>query len=351
MSALAAKVFGSGFAATTRFDSRPIAISGRGRIKSGPPNGGPMYRIAWACVLVILLLWLIQPVSARPEFLSRFQADPFRKAEVDGCATCHVNPRGGGPRNEFGQAFGGGGQIITPMLRANFPENFKFETAKLADGSMFYFSDPENKFVVFERAKQKTLIDLTTLSAKPEATKEAAPIPPAANRMTFFVTSKGVGNGGHLGGLAGADRQCQALAEAAGAGDRIWRAYLSTSFQDKPAINAGDRIGTGPWFNSKGLLVARGVADLHSSNRITKDNALDEKGQPIADANRQAILTGTQANGTAAVGMNCNNWSSPTDGKAVVGSLGGGWNSGSPSNGCSQQNLQETHSAGLFYCF
>ena len=306
-----------------------------------------MYRFAWVCVLAIFSLWLIQPVSARPEFLSRFQADPFRKADIDGCATCHVNPRGGGPRNDFGQAFGAGGQIITPMLRANFPENFKFESAKLGDGSMFYFSDPENKFVVFERAKQKTLIDLTTLSAKPEVTKEAAPIPPAANRMTFFVTSKGVGNGGHLGGLAGADRQCQALAEAAGAGDRTWHAYLSTSFQDKPAINAGDRIGTGPWFNSKGMLVARGVADLHTSNRITKESALDEKGQPVADPNR--VLTGSLPNGTAAVGMNCNNWSSAGDGKAIVGGING--QAGQTTNGCSQQNLKDSGSDGLFYCF
>ena len=306
-----------------------------------------MYRIAWVCVLVILTLWLIQPVSARPEFLSRFQADPFRKADIDGCATCHVNPRGGGPRNEFGQAFGAGGQIVTPMLRANFPDNFKFETAKLPDGSMFYFSDPESKFVVFEKAKQKTLIDLTTLSAKPEVAKEAAPIPPAANRMTFFVTSKGVGNGGHLGGLAGADRHCQALAEAAGAGDRTWHAYLSTSFQDKPAINAGDRIGTGPWFNSKGMLVARGVADLHTSNRISKENALDEKGQPISDPNR--VLTGSLPNGTAAVGMNCNNWSSGADGKAIVGGING--QSGQTTNGCSQQNLKDLASDGLFYCF
>ena len=306
-----------------------------------------MYRIACVCVLVILTLWLIQPVSARPEFLSRFQADPFRKADIDGCATCHVNPRGGGPRNEFGQAFGAGGQIITPMLRANFPENFKFETAKLPDGSMFYFSDPESKFVVFEKAKQKTLIDLTTLSAKPEVAKEAAPIPPAANRMTFFVTSKGAGNGGHLGGLAGADRHCQALAEAVGAGDRTWHAYLSTSFQDKPAINAGDRIGTGPWFNSKGMLVARGVTDLHTSNRISKETALDEKGQPISDPDR--VLTGSLPNGTAAVGMNCNNWSSGADGKAIVGGING--QSGQTTNGCSQQNLKDSGSDGLFYCF
>jgi hypothetical protein len=306
-----------------------------------------MHRFAWVCLLVVFSLWLIQPVSARPEFLSRFQADAFRKADVDGCATCHINPRGGGPRNEFGQAFGVAGQIITPMLRANFPDNFKLETAKLPDGSMFYFSDPESKFVVFEKAKQKTLIDLATLSAKPEPTKEAAPIPPAANRMTFFVTSKGAGNGGHLGGLAGADRHCQALAETSGAGDRTWRAYLSTSFQDKPAINAGDRIGTGPWFNSKGMLVARGVADLLTSNRISKETALDEKGQPVSDPNR--ILTGTLPNGTAAVGSNCNNWSSATDGKALVGGVNG--QSGQTTNGCSQQNLRDSGSDGLFYCF
>src|SRR5207253_2975443 len=114
--------------------------------------------------------------------------------------------------------------------------------------------DPESKFVVFEKEGQKTIIDLTAMAAV--TTDKPEPLPPPANRMTFFVTSKGMGNGGHLQGLAGADRHCQALAEAAGAGDRTWHAYLSTSFQDKPAINAGDRIGTGPLYNAKGALIA-----------------------------------------------------------------------------------------------
>jgi hypothetical protein len=148
------------------------------------------------------------------------------------------------------------------------------------------------------------------------------------------------------------------LAEAAGAGDRTWRAYLSTSFEDKPAVNAGDRIGSGPWFNAKGALIARGVADLHAGGRLTKENILDEKGQMISDGARHDVLTGSLPNGTAAVGMNCSNWSSADEGKAMVGHLdrqgsgetGSSWNS-SPTNGCSQPALKATGGEGLFYCF
>jgi len=163
--------------------------------------------------------------------------------------------------------------------------------------------------------------------------------------MTFFVTSKGPGKGGHLGGLAGADHFCQSLAETVGAGDRIWRAYLSTSYQDKPAVNAGDRIGDGPWFNAKGMLVARGVADLHAGGRLSKETMLDEKGQVI-DSTRNEILTGSLPNGTAAVGMNCDNWSSNEDGKAMVGTTENrsAWNSSRTANACSAP-------VSLFYCF
>src|SRR5439155_3997894 len=132
------------------------------------------------------------------------------------------------------------------------------------------------------------------------AKTEKETIPPAENRMSFFVTSKGMGNGAHLEGLAGADRHCQSLAAAAGGGDRTWRAYLSTSFEGQPAVNAADRIGHGPWYNAEGMLIAHGPAELHSHGRLNKETALNEKGEPIGDAD---ILTGTQPNGTAAVDM------------------------------------------------
>src|SRR5262245_57773866 len=229
-----------------------------------------MIRILAPVITLVLLVICIQPAHARPEFLARFQGDQFRRPDVDGCIVCHVSAQGGGQRNDFGVAFQAAGQNITPLLRANFPDRFKFETVKLPTGATFYFSDPEGKFAVFEREQQKMLVDLATIA--PVKTDKPDPMPPA-NRMTFFITSKGMGNGGHLEGLAGADRHCQALAQAAGAGDRTWRAYLSTSFQDSPAINAGDRIGSGPWYNAKGILIARGPADLHSSsNRLGKEN-------------------------------------------------------------------------------
>lgn len=315
-----------------------------------------MIRLTKIFSLLVFLLVLTEPLYARPEFLARFQSDPFRRPEVDGCNTCHVNPRGGGPRNEFGAAFQAADHVITPMLRASFPDKFKFETAKLANGATFYFSDPESKFVVFERENQKVLIDLTTISVASKTEKDV--IPPPENRMSFFVASKGLGKGGHLEGLAGADRQCQALAEAVGAGDRTWRAYLSTSFQGQPAVNAGDRIGSGPWYNAKGMLIARGVADLHSAGRINKDTALTEKGEKISAAAHE-ILTGSLPNGSAAVDMNCNNWTSSNEGKALVGHVdrqgegenGTSWNSARPANGCSQESLRATGGEGLFYCF
>jgi hypothetical protein len=161
------------------------------------------------------------------------------------------------------------------------------------------------------------------------------------------VTGKPVGNGGHFGGLAGADRYCQSLAQAVNAGDRTWRAYLSTSFEGEPAVNAGDRIGSGPWYNAKGVLVARGAADLISRGRFNKETVLNEKGEPVGDVD---ILTGSLPNGTAAVDMNCNNWTSGEEGKAMAGHPGETWNSGRPTTGCSQKTLQ-TNGGGLFYCF
>ncbi len=186
--------------------------------------------------------------------------------------------------------------------------------------------------------------------------------------MSFFITSKGPGNGANLGGLAGADKHCQTLAAAAGAGGRTWRAYLSAAAADgQPAVNARDRIGAGPWVNAKGVTVATSVADLHSdANKLSKENSLSESGEQISGRgdtpNRHDILTGTNADGTLATGdtnLTCGNWTSGGDGSAMVGHhdrQGGGanptsWNAAHPSRGCSQANLQATGGDGLFYCF
>ncbi len=198
--------------------------------------------------------------------------------------------------------------------------------------------------------------------------------PAAAQDMSFFITSEGSGDGGNLGGLTGADRHCQALAEAAGAGDKIWRAYLSLSH---PAltINARDRIGSGPWYNADGVMVARDVDDLHSDNaNVTNETALTERGDRVngeGQPNRHDILTGSQPDGTAwpyalmdllnfdGHALTCSNWTSNSeDGRAMVGHHDRGgqvgyspWNAAHPSNGCSQENLVSTGGAGLFYCF
>lgn len=187
--------------------------------------------------------------------------------------------------------------------------------------------------------------------------------------MTFFVTSAGSGSGADLGGLAGADRHCHTLAAAVGAGDREWRAYLSTlATADAPAVHARDRIGTGPWYNARGMKVAESVADLHGEqNNLTKATVLTEKGDTVNGRgdrpNMHDILTGTELDGSAFTGegyTNCDNWtSSGTDGGARVGHhdrTGGGqhptsWNSAHTSRGCSQENLQATGGNGLFYCF
>lgn len=185
------------------------------------------------------------------------------------------------------------------------------------------------------------------------------------NSLSFFITSASPGKGGDLGGLAGADAHCAALAKAAGAGNRVWRAYLSTTGADgKPGINAKDRIGTGPWFNAKGVQVAASVADLHSdTNKLSKDNSLSEKGEVNNGRgdtpNRHDILTGSNLDGTAGTAT-CNNWtSSAADGGALVGHhdrQGGGqnptsWNSAHQTPGCSVEKLAGVGGAGHFYCF
>ena len=201
----------------------------------------------------------------------------------------------------------------------------------------------------------------------------AAPVHAQQANMTFFITSTPIGNGGNLGGLAGADNQCQTLAQAAGAGAKTWRAYLSTQAADgKPAINAKDRIGKGPWTNAKGEAVAKDVADLHGANALTKQSALNEKGEVINGRgdtpNRHDVLTGSQPDGTAfAAGddKTCKNWTSSTQGSAVVGhsdriglrddDASKSWNSShgsrGPDGGCSQNDLKSTGGDGLLYCF
>jgi hypothetical protein len=260
-----------------------------------------MNRIAGALLLLLFFATLCLPLTARPPFLEQFKGDPFRNPSLDGCGTCHVNPLGGGPRNPFGLAFAESGFSITPMLRANFPDRFIVKTAQLADGSTLYFADPKSESMVYEKNKEKRLVSLAGAPAD-EAKKEE---PKPKSRFSFFVTSAGTGKGGNLGGLAGADRHCQSLASAAGGGDRVWRAYLSTILEGTPIINAGDRIGSGPWFNVKGMLVARGVAHLHSADsNLNAQTALTEKGEA---ANLQDLVTGSRPDGTAS-DTTCDNW-------------------------------------------
>ena len=186
--------------------------------------------------------------------------------------------------------------------------------------------------------------------------------------MGFFITSVGSGDGAALGGLAGADRHCHALAEAAGVRGKTWAAYLSAVARDGQATeHARDRIGTGPWYNAKGVLVARDVAHLHSDdNALGKENSLSETGALINgrgdSPNQHDILTGSMPDGTASsdtTDTTCSNWTSNGEGSALVGhhdKVGGGarptsWNSAHGSRGCSQQNLVGTGGNGYFYCF
>ena len=185
-----------------------------------------------------------------------------------------------------------------------------------------------------------------------------------ASEMTFFLTSAGSGNGADLGGLSGADAHCQSLAAAGGAGGKTWRAYLSTS--GSGGVNARDRIGSGPWQNIKGVVVAQNVDQLHFENNLTKETVLNEKGMMTNGRgdtpNQHDILTGSNLDGTAASDSDaCSNWTSSADGtgSAMVGHFdrqGGGanpnsWNSAHGSRGCSQDNLIATGGNGYFYCF
>ena len=219
---------------------------------------------------------------------------------------------------------------------------------------------------IFSRTPLVAAICLAAVAASPARAQSAD--------TSFFLTSNGIGNGGNLGGLAGADNQCQTLAQAAGAGAKVWHAYLSTQAADgKPAVNARDRIGKGPWQNAKGAVIAKDVADLHSAaNNLTKQTDLSEKGDVINGRgdtpNRHDVLTGSQADGTAfAAGEDrtCKNWTSSAQGAAMLGhadriglrddDASKSWNSSHPSRGpdggCSQADLKSTGGDGLLYCF
>jgi hypothetical protein len=198
--------------------------------------------------------------------------------------------------------------------------------------------------------------------------------------MSFFVTSVGPGKGADLGGIEGADAHCQSLAQAAGAGNRTWRAYLSTNSRGGAnAINARDRIGSGPWQNAKGVTIATSVDDLHGpNNKISKETGLDEKGQPIKvrgdTPNQHDILTGSDKDGRAFpvnMDLTCGNWRSSSSGVAMLGHLdrsgnapvpgatnvaayeesARSWNAAHTSRGCSQPDLIASGGNGLFYCF
>ena len=203
-------------------------------------------------------------------------------------------------------------------------------------------------------------------TAPTEITQEAEATPDTT--MSFFITSVGTGDGANLGGLDGADAHCQALAEAAGSTGQTWRAYLSQSASDdQPAINARDRIGSGPWYNANGVEVASSVSDLHSANNeLSKENSTSESGEPINgrgdDPNKHDVLTGSQLDGTAfsdGEDHTCGNWMSNGEGSAQVGHhdrQGGGdnptsWNAEHASRGCSQDDLIGTGGDGLYYCF
>ena len=187
--------------------------------------------------------------------------------------------------------------------------------------------------------------------------------------MGFFITSVGIGDGANLGGLAGADAHCQSLADAAGgAGQRTWRAYLST--QGAGAVNARDRIGSGPWANAERVIMATSVENLHYDNsNFNWEHSLDENGNQFAsridgdpDFTVHDVLTGSQIDGTAyppGEDQTCNNWSSNDEGSAILGHAdrysfttpGSPWNSAHGSRGCTQDDLVASGGAGLFYCF
>jgi len=197
---------------------------------------------------------------------------------------------------------------------------------------------------------------------------------PQSPDMTFFVTSAGPGKGADLGGLEGADRRCQELAQTVGAGNKTWRAYLSTqAVGGAQAVNARDRIGRGPWQNSKKEVIAQNVDDLHSANnKLGTTASLTERGTTVAGVgwtpNYHDVLTGSQPDGRAfppGEDRTCGNWTKSGAGAAMLGHIdrrgladteqARSWNSSHPSRGseggCSQADLRSTGGNGLIYCF
>ncbi|TFZ03021.1 hypothetical protein EZ313_17535 [Ramlibacter henchirensis] len=211
---------------------------------------------------------------------------------------------------------------------------------------------------------------LSACAGSPPAGSGATGGTAARNNMSFFVTSANPGKGADFGGIAGADRHCQALASSVGAGQRTWRAYLSSTAGDgRTPVNARDRIGRGPWQNAKGAVVASNVDELHGQNKLTKETALTEKGETVSGSgdpvNQHDILTGSTPDGratTAATGdTTCRNWTSGAEGSAIVGhhdrrglrddEPSRSWNSSHGSRGCSLEALRGTGGGGLMYCF
>lgn len=236
-------------------------------------------------------------------------------------------------------------------------------------------SHPIRRTVLIAAAAASLAASFSVIAQAPATPPSTARSTDPAKPLGFFITSEGLGKGADLGGLAGADAHCQKLATTVGAGGRTWRAYLSTQPADgKPAVNARDRIGAGPWYNTRGAVVARDVAHLHGDtlelarlgSNLSRNTAFTEKNElvPVAGGgvpNQHDILTGSQPDGRAftdAADHTCKNYtSSAAEGSVQVGHFdrsGGGnasWNSTHASRGCGQANLVATGGAGLLYCF
>jgi hypothetical protein len=219
----------------------------------------------------------------------------------------------------------------------------------------------KRRYSMFLAATAAAAVLLVACSTTGPATQQS--------KMSFFITSVNPGKGADFGGLAGADRYCQSLAASVGAGNRTWRAYLSTTATPgNPAVNARDRIGNGPWFNAKGVLIASNLDELHGVNKINKETALTEKGEVVSASgdpvNQHDILTGSSPDGRAindTKDTTCGNWTQSGEGSAIVGHhnrmgtnappASMSWNSSHPTRGCSMDALKSTGGAGLLYCF